>query len=104
MATIEKRTDATGTITYRVKVRLKGHPTQTAIFPRLTDARKWATQTEAAIRESRHFKTTEAKRHTLSDLIERYPATSCPASATASTRPHNWHGGRPSSGATPWRT
>lgn len=72
MATIEKRTDATGTTTYRVKVRLKGHPSQTATFPRLTDARKWGTQTEAAIREGRHFKTTEAKRHTLSDLIERY--------------------------------
>jgi hypothetical protein len=29
-------------------------------------------QTETAIREGRHFKTTESKRHTLGDAIERY--------------------------------
>jgi integrase len=86
MATIEKRTDATGTVTYRVKVRLKGHPTQTATFPRLTDARKWGTQTEAAIREGRHFKTTEAKRHTLADLIDRYSREVLPTKR-ATTQP-----------------
>lgn len=72
MANIEKRTISSGEISYRVKVRLKGFPTQTATFDRLTDARKWAQHTESAIREGRHFKTTEAKRHTLSEAIERY--------------------------------
>lgn len=72
MASIEKRTVQEGKITFRVKVRLKGVPVQTATFDRLTDARKWAQQTEAAIREGRHFKTTEAKRHTLTDAIQRY--------------------------------
>ncbi len=72
MATIEKRTIGNGQTTYRVKVRLKGYPVQTASFERITDARKWAGQTEAAIREGRHFKTVEAKRHTLGDLVERY--------------------------------
>ncbi len=72
MATFEKRTLGDGSTTYRVKVRLKGVPTQSASFERLTDARRWAQQTEAAIREGRHFKTTEAKRHTLAEAIERY--------------------------------
>lgn len=72
MANIEKRTSKEGKISYRVKVRLKGFPTQQATFERLTDARRWAQQTESAIREGRHFKTTEAKRRTLGELIERY--------------------------------
>lgn len=72
MATIQPRKTADGKTSYRVMVRLKGFPAQTATFPRLTDARRWAQQTEAAIREGRHFKTTEAKRHTLGELADRY--------------------------------
>ena len=72
MATITKRTDSDGKTYHQAKVRLRGHPTQSATFDRLTDARKWAQATEAAIREGRHFKTTEAKRHTLTDLVDRY--------------------------------
>jgi len=72
MATIEKRTAQDGAISYRVKVRLKGQPSQSASFDRLTDAKKWAASTESAIREGRHFKTTEAKRHTLGELVDRY--------------------------------
>jgi len=72
MATIEKRTPKGGIVTYRVKVRLKGYPPQSATFNRLTDARKWAQHTEAAIREGRHFKTAEAKKHTFNDLVDKY--------------------------------
>ncbi|MGE3319093.1 MAG: tyrosine-type recombinase/integrase [Candidatus Berkiella sp.] len=72
MANIEKRIGKDGSISYRVKVRLKGFPPQHATFERLTDARRWAQQTEAAIREGRHFKTTEAKRRTLGEMIDRY--------------------------------
>lgn len=57
---------------YRARVRIKGFPPQSAAFERLTDARRWAQQTEAAIREGRHFKTSEAKRHTAAELIDRY--------------------------------
>ena len=32
MATIEKRVDSTGSITYRVKVRMKGYSQETASF------------------------------------------------------------------------
>lgn len=72
MATIQRRTSGDGTVSYRVQVRLKGHPPQSATFARLTDARKWAASTESAIREGRHFPTREAKRHTLADAIDRY--------------------------------
>lgn len=72
MATITKRTDTTGGTSYRVEVRLRGTPRQSATFSRLTDARRWAQATEAAIREGRHFGTVEAKRHTLADLVDRY--------------------------------
>jgi hypothetical protein len=65
MAVIEKRETKNGKEQYRVKIRLKGFPPQTATFARSADAKRWAQQTEAAIREGRHFKTTEAKKHTL---------------------------------------
>lgn len=72
MATIEKRITSEGKTSFRVKVRLKGHPAQSATFERLTDARKWIQDTESAIREGRYFKTSEAKKHTVKELIERY--------------------------------
>jgi integrase len=72
VANIEERTAQDGTKTYRVKVRLTGFPPQTGTFHRRTDAKKWAQATEAAMREGRHFKTVEAKKHTLTDVVERY--------------------------------
>jgi integrase len=79
MANIEKRTSKDGkTTSYRALVRLKGHPSQSATFERLTDARRWVQDTESAIREGRHFKTAEAKRHTLAEAIDRYVAEVLP--------------------------
>ena len=72
MAAIEKRTASDGTTSYRVKIRLRGQPVQSATFASLTKAKQWGTQTEAAIREGRYFQTVEAKRHTLAAAIERY--------------------------------
>ena len=72
MAAIEPRRTDDGALSYRVKVRLKGHPAATGTFQRLTDAKRWAQSTEAAIHEGRYFKTAEAKRHTLGDLVARY--------------------------------
>ncbi len=72
MATIQARTTKGGKTSYRVQIRLKGHPAQRATFERKTDAKRWAAQTESAIREGRHFKGTEAKRRTLAELIDRY--------------------------------
>jgi integrase len=72
MATIKNRTAKDGTARYTAEVRLKGYPAQTATFKRLTDAKKWVQDTESAIREGRHFKTAEAKKHTFADLANRY--------------------------------
>ncbi len=72
MAVIEKRETKSGDITYRVKIRLKGFPAQSATHRRFSDAKRWAQQTEAAIREGRHFKLAESKKRTLYELIERY--------------------------------
>jgi integrase len=72
MASINKHIADDGKTTYRVRIRLKGYPVQSATFDRLTDAKKWAASTESAIREGRHFKTAEAKKHTLSDMVDRY--------------------------------
>ena len=72
MASIEKRTTQNGKTSYRVKIRLKGYPVQSSTFSRLTDAKKWVQDTESAIREGRHFKTAEAKKHTFDELVTRY--------------------------------
>ena len=72
MASINKYTSQEGKITYGVTVRLKGYPIQTATFGRLTDAKKWVQQTEASIREGRHFETAESRKHSFNDLVARY--------------------------------
>lgn len=72
MATIRERKTSKGEVRYQAIVRLKGFAPQTATFNRKTDAKRWVINTEAAIREGRHFKTTESKKHTLNDLIDRY--------------------------------
>jgi hypothetical protein len=66
MAYIQERPGKDGKPNFRVQIRLRGYPVQTATFERKTDAKLWAQQTESAIRDGRHFKTTEAKKHTLS--------------------------------------
>ncbi len=71
MASIEKRINKDKSISYRVKVCIKGYPEETATFDKITDARIWATNTESSIREQRYFKS-KNNRHTLGDLIDRY--------------------------------
>ena len=73
MATIEKR-ERPGKTVYRVKVRLRGYPAADATFDRITDAKRWAAETETAIRAGRWFQHTEARRVTLGQLIDRYEA------------------------------
>ena len=72
VANIETRRAQDGTVSYRAKVRLAGHPATTATFARLTDARRWVQDTESSIRSGRYFTVAEAKRHTLGDLVDRY--------------------------------
>jgi len=72
MATIRERKTSKGETRYQAQVRLKGFPPQNATFNRKTDAKRWIQQVESAIREGRHFKTSSAKKRTLSDLVDRY--------------------------------
>jgi len=72
VATIEKRVGKDGRAQYRVKIRMRGHPAASATFDRVTDAKRWAAETETTIRAGRWFQHVEAKRNTLSDLIRRY--------------------------------
>lgn len=72
MATYEKRKSANGKTSIRAKIRLKGQKPVTRTFPNISLAKKWATQTEAAIREGRYFNQVESRKHTLAETVERY--------------------------------
>lgn len=76
MASIEKRTSEDGSTSYRVKVRMKGQPPESATFDRLTDAREWSKKIEADMKAGRHFGI--SKRHTVSELLDRYEASELP--------------------------
>src|SRR2546427_8853620 len=86
MATFEKRKGRDGQVMWRVKVRRKGASTLSATFTRLTDARRWAQRTEAAIDEGRHFGTREARKRTLADAIDRYIRDVLPLKAQTTQR------------------
>jgi len=69
---IDKRTHKDGTVSYRARVRIKGHPVLIQSFTSKTLAIKWKRDTESAIeRGIFNYKKSESK-HTLSELIDRY--------------------------------
>lgn len=72
MAVIERRVSASGAVGYRVRVRLKGAPEETATFKRRTDAKAWAQRIEVAIREHQYFPKRATRTKTLSEVIDRY--------------------------------
>jgi hypothetical protein len=55
MAAIEKRTNKKGETSYRVKIRMLNHEPATATFTSLTRAKRWAQDTESAMRDGRYF-------------------------------------------------
>lgn len=91
MATFEKRTTHDGTTTYRVKVRRKGYPPQTATFGKLADTKKWAQITEGAVLEGRYFHSTEAKQRTVGEMIDRYLVHVLPQKRPNTVRPQQGH-------------
>ena len=70
MAYIQKRVTKDGNSSYRVQVRLRGFAAECATFDRLTDAKEWATKTEADMKAGRHFG--QSKRHTCHELVFGY--------------------------------
>ena len=72
MATIRKHKANSGKLTYTVSIRLRGHKPIHKTFDRKTDAKDWARNTEAAIKEGRYGATAESQRHTFGEMIDRY--------------------------------
>lgn len=91
MASINKQTDSSGQTKYRVRVRLKGQPIQSATFKRLTDAKKWASKTETDIRDGRYFPKREAQKKTVSELITQYKLIVLPHKADSTQKAQRLH-------------
>jgi integrase len=79
MATIQKKTSKRHGTVWRVQVRRRGYPPQSATFLRKTDAREWARQIEGQIDKGLPVASREAKLHTVADLIDRYIEDVLPA-------------------------
>lgn len=86
MATITVRRTEKGERRYQAKVRLMGHPPQSATFRRRKAAERWAQSTEAALLERRYLKTAEAERRTAAELIDRYLQEVLPAKRSGRTQ------------------
>ncbi len=82
MATIEKRTTATGAVSYRAKVRLRGESPRTRTFKRMTDAKAWAAKVESDLGHGAYVPTTADRRRTLADLIDKYLTEYLPVKAS----------------------
>ena len=78
MATIEKRTSATGDTSYRAKVRLRGEAPRSRTFKRLTDAKAWAAKVESDLGHGVYVATTADRRRTFADLIDKYSSDYVP--------------------------
>ena len=70
MATIRKREGKNG-VRWNVMVRRDGQ-THSATFRTKSEAQAWASVTEGAITEGKYLPTSEAKRKTVKDMLERY--------------------------------
>ncbi len=94
MGTIRERRTSDGEVRYQAFVRLRGHPREIATFRRRRDAERWIAHTEHEIREHRHFGTSEARRRTLAELVDRYLQDALPLLAESDrrgrTRQLNW--------------
>lgn len=72
MAHIEKRTTKKGETRYRVQITLKGQPRVTETFGTRREAQLWAERTTEAMRQRVFKPGSEAEKHSVGDLIERY--------------------------------
>jgi integrase len=71
MATIQKRQNADGTISYRAMVRKRGFPHVSETFSSKTRAEAWAKRIEVGIEDGSAV-STEGQRTTLGEALERY--------------------------------
>lgn len=71
MAHIRTNPGKKGT-SYTAMIRLHGYKPATATFKRKSDAKEWVRETEADIIKGRYFLHSEASKHSMAELIERY--------------------------------
>ena len=90
MASIEKRRSR-GKIVYRVKVRQRGCPPESATFPSLAAARQWAIKTEAALQTQRRLPPSHYKKYTVSDAIDRYMTEVLPSKRASTAYNQVYH-------------
>lgn len=72
MGTIREVLRKDGKYSYHAEVRLKGCPPQRDSFRTITKAKEWIQDIESGIRDGRHFKTREAKKHTVGEMIDKF--------------------------------
>lgn len=93
MAYIEKRISRDGTISYRAQIRAKGQKQISETFPTKRLAEAWAKKTETEIKEGRFFKSSQARKRTVAEMIEKYIEEilpSKPKSIKKQTSQLNW--------------
>lgn len=72
MKGIDKRTHKNGTVSYRARVRIKGHPVLIQSFASKTLAMKWKRDTESAVEQGKYAYDKPSSKNTLAELIDRY--------------------------------
>ena len=72
MKGIDKRTHKDGTVSYRARVRIKGHPVIIQSFSSKTLAVKWKRDTESAVEQGKYAYDQPGSKNTLAELIDRY--------------------------------
>ena len=74
MSTIEKRISHSGKVSYRAKVRRKGHPPESKTFSKFADAQQWSRRLETEIIDQTHFPQRKASKTTVKELLAVYQA------------------------------
>ena len=82
MASVQRVQSAKG-IRWRAQIRRKGYEQQSAYFDRKSDAEAWARQIEAGIDAGKSPIGSEAKKHTLANVIDRYCIEVLPSKKSA---------------------
>lgn len=72
MKGIDKRTHKDGTVSYRARVRIKGHLVLIQSFATKTLAMKWKRDTESAVEQGKYTYDKPGSKNTLAELIDRY--------------------------------
>lgn len=72
MASIRKRINSKGKVSYHVQIRISGHPPLTQTFDKKTDAENWAKKAESEINDGRLLPQKVAQKRLMSELIEEY--------------------------------